>query len=172
MSGGRGWRVGAARVSAACLAVAAVAVAVLVGRSGEAADPLPAGAVSAGDIAVYDAYVREPASPVNAAAYFAIRNSGSETDELLRVTTAAVPTVSLHDLPGAAGHHGGGALLIDASSTVRPGPGRGHAMLETPAVNLVPGQSVTLVLTFARAGQLTVQAPVIAIGTDPPGGRL
>ncbi|MBA3250561.1 MAG: copper chaperone PCu(A)C [Geodermatophilaceae bacterium] len=165
-------RVGAARVSVVVLAVAAISAAVLLGRSGQAADPLPAGAVSAGEISVDDAYVREPASPANAAAYFTIRNAGSDADELVRVTTAAAPTVSLHDLPGAPGHHAGGQLLIEPSSTVRLAPGHGHAMLEAPTAILAPGETVTLVLTFARAGELRALVPVLAIGTDPPGGRL
>lgn len=45
-------------------------------------------------------------------------------------------------------------------------------MLEAPTAILAPGQTVTLVLTFARAGQLSLRVPVLAIGTDPPGGRL
>lgn len=169
---GRSWRVGAARAAVVVLAVGAIVSAVLVGRSGEAADPLPTGAVSVGDIAVYDVYVREPASPANAAAYFAVQNAGSDDDELVSVTTAAAPTVSLHDLPGGAeGHHAGGRLVIPSGATVRLSPGNGHAMLEAPTAALDPGRTVTLVLTFARAGELTVQAPVIAIGTEPPGGR-
>lgn len=80
--------------------------------------------------------------------------------------------MSLHDLAGAPGHHAGGQLLIEPSSTVRLAPGQGHAMLEAPTAILAPGQTVTLVVTFARAGELGLRVPVLAIGTDPPGGRL
>lgn len=81
------------------------------------------------------------------------------------------PAVSLHDLPGDHGHQAGGRLLIGSAGIVRLAPGHGHAMLGSPTANLVPGQTVTLVLTFAGAGELTVQAPVIALGADHPGGR-
>lgn len=159
------------------LAVGLVVGAALLGGSGSGseaagAEPLPAEAVVVGDIAVYDAYVREPASPANAAAYFVVRNSGSTEDELVSVTTSAAPTVSLHDLPGGmSGHHAGGRLLIEAGQTVRLSPGNGHAMLEAPTAALATGDTVTLSLTFTHAGGLTLHVPVIAIGADPPGGR-
>jgi len=44
-------------------------------------------------------------------------------------------------------------------------------MLENPVRTFEPGQRVTLVLTFAQAGGLTLDIPVVAIGSDPPGGR-
>lgn len=170
----RRWRVGAARAAVVVVAAGVIGAAFVLGGASmpdDEAVALPPGAVTAGDISVYDAYVREPASPVNAAAYFAVRNDGSDSDELLAVRTDAAPTVSLHDLPGASGHHSGGQLLVAGASTVRLSPGNGHVMLEQPTAALAPGDTVTLVLTFAEAGDLTVRAPVIAIGAEPPGGR-
>lgn len=170
----RRWRVGAARTAVVVAAVGVTLAAFVIGGSSDPTDEaaaLPADAVTVGDISVYDAYVREPASPVNAAAYFVVRNDGADPDELLAVRTAAAPTVTLHDLPGAAGHHSGGQLLVSGASTVRLSPGNGHVMLERPTAALAPGDTVTLVLTFAEAGELTVRAPVVAIGAEPPGGR-
>lgn len=167
-------RVMLARAAALLLALAAILVAVSWG--GEDPDavvlPLPPDALSVGDLWVYDGYLREPASPATAAAYFSVRNDGDETDELLSVTSPAAPVVSLHDLPGAPGHHAGGsALRIGPGESTTLSPGHGHAMLENPVGLLGAGQRVTLVLTFAQAGSVTLDVPVIAIGSDPPGGR-
>lgn len=166
-------RVRLARAVALLLALAAIFVAVSWGSDDPdaVAQPLPPDAVAVGDLWVYDGYLREPASPATAAAYFSVRNDGDETDELLSVTTAAAPVVSLHDLPGAPGHHAGGALPIEPGESVTLSPGHGHAMLENPVGPLEPGQRVSLVLTFAQAGSLRIDVPVIAIGSDPPGGR-
>lgn len=163
-----------ARVGVAVVAALLVIGALALGREVppiNAADHAVTHGATAGSITVFDAYVREPATDDVAAAYFAIRNDGSAPDTLLSVHSGAAAAVSVHDLPGAAGHQASGPLTIEAGQTVRLRPGEGHVMLESPVSPITPGQQVTLLLRFQDAGELLVSAPVIPIGAEPPGGR-
>jgi periplasmic copper chaperone A len=140
----------------------------------------PADGVSAGDITVSGAYVRQPASPDVVAAYLSITNNGKEADTLVAIATGVAKSAALHDVPGvtpsgATGQSGGehqptGPLTIDPGATITLSPGRGHIMLEGPTGTLKVGDRVSLVLTFQRSGQLLVEAPVIAIGAPAPTG--
>jgi copper(I)-binding protein len=147
--------------------------------AGTPAATAPSGIV-VGDITVRGAYVREPASPDVVAAYLSITNSGSVPDTLLSIATGAAKKAELHDLPGvrasgAAGQAGGehqasGPLVIAPGATITLSPGKGHIMLENPTGTLKPGDRVSLVLTFDVAGQVLVEAPVIAISAPAPTG--
>lgn len=168
-------------------------LAVVVGAAGlvrglvepAAAEPvatIPASAVRAGDIAVYGAWIREPATAATAAAYLTITNTGTATDTLLGVTTGASQSASLHDIgkpmtakPSTAEEAMGADTMVeDASVAIRPGqtitlkPTEGHLMLEQLIGTLAPGQSVNILLQFERAGTVVVNAPVVAIGEPPP----
>lgn len=163
-----------ARVTVAVLAVALVVGAVALSRDMPAvgaADETSVDGSTAGTITVYDAYVREPATDDEAAAYFSIRNEGTASDTLLEVDSGAAATVGVHDLPGTDGHQASAPLRIEAGQTVSLRPGEGHVMLEGPVSPIRPGQRITLLLRFADAGPLLVSAPVIPIGAEPPAGR-
>lgn len=134
--------------------------------------------VSAGDITVSGAYVRQPASPGEAAAYFVVTNTGGQPDTLLDISTGAAAAAVLHDLPGVtpagAGQHQehqpAGLLTIAPGATITLSPGHGHLMLEGLIGPLRPGDRVSLLLDFQRAGRLLVEAPVIAIAAPAPTG--
>ncbi|HEX5493716.1 MAG TPA: copper chaperone PCu(A)C, partial [Mycobacteriales bacterium] len=147
----------------------------------------PGGGVVAGSIRVFGAYVREPASPDVAAAYLSIANDGTKPDTLLSVTSGAASSAAVHDVPGqtptqtpgsgagSAGADAGtdemtatGPLTIPGGSTVTLAPTRGHVMLEGLAGLLRPGDRVSLLLTFRRAGQVLVSAPVVPIASPAP----
>lgn len=165
----------AVRPSAARAAVGTLAAVLVGGAFWLGPDPTEPGSAGGPVITVVDAYVREPAVDDVAAAYFTVRNAGGSPDSLLSVRSDAAEEVAIHDLPGRPGHAGrmeAGSMLVPAGQSVTLSPGQGHVMLERPLVPLVPGEEVTLVLTFAKAGERTVTAPVIAIGVEPPGGRL
>ena len=70
--------------------------------------------------------------------------------------------------PGA--HAESGPVPVPANATVTLAPGRGHIMLEGLTGTLRPGDKVSLLLRFAKAGQVLLEAPVIAIGAPAPGG--
>jgi copper(I)-binding protein len=134
--------------------------------------------VTAGDITVSGAYVRQPASPQVAAAYLSITNSGSQPDVLESVSTGAAKQAELHDVPGAdpgsaTGQAGGqhqatGPVTIPPGATITLSPGKGHVMLENLTGPLRSGDRVSLVLTFSTAGPVLVEAPVVAIAAPAP----
>jgi copper(I)-binding protein len=143
------------------------------------------GGATVGDISVRGAYIREPAAPDAAAAYLSITNAGSQPDTLLSAYCGAGRDTTLHDVPGAApptatragsGRGAGGEHVPSGPVTIRPGstlslaPGRGHVMLTGLTGTLRPGDSVSLLLSFQRAGEVLVELPVVAVGTQAPDG--
>jgi periplasmic copper chaperone A len=142
----------------------------------------PPDGVTAGDITVSGAYVRQPASPDVVAAYLTMTNNGSQPDTLVAIATGDAKTAALHDVPGLtpAGSSGSsgtsgehtptGPLTLAPGQTLTLAPGRGHIMLENPAKALKAGDQVFLTLIFQRSGQLLVTAPVIAISAPAPTG--
>lgn len=150
----------------------------------QAAAEVPASAVKAGDIAVYGAYVREPASDTVASAYLIITNIGDSPDTLTGISTGASQSASVHDVdtsgksaakPSTAEDAAGvdsmvanGPVTIAPGQTIKLSPGSGHIMMEQLLGQLLPGQTVSILLTFARAGDIVVVAPIIAIGVTPP----
>lgn len=142
------------------------------------------GSAAVGDISVRGAYLREPASPTYAAAYLSVTNAGSQPDTLLSAYCGAARETTLHDVPGVPpvgppaveasvagipGEHVPSApVTIQPGATIRLAPGRGHVMLTGLTGALRPGDNVSLLLSFQRAGQLLVELPVIAIGTPTP----
>ena len=121
---------------------------------------------AAAPIVVTNAYVREPASPDVAAAYFTISNTTDTDDTLLGVDSGAGKTTALHNSAMA---EMTGGLRIPAHSSVTLSPGNGHVMIEDLLGPLQPGQTVNLQLTFAHNIPLIVEAPVIAINAPAPG---
>lgn len=179
------------RVTYALAAVVALALGTLglvlgafpeAGPAPAAAAPPPADGVVAGSIRVSGAYVREPASPEVAAAYFTIGNTGNEPDTLLAVTTGASRSATLMDVPGApvapAEEDSGTpdmtpneSVTIPGGATVTLAPGQGHLMLADLVSPLEPGDRVSLLLSFEHAGEVLLDAPVIAIEDPAPGGH-
>lgn len=150
------------------------------GPTEAAAVSVPADAVVTGDIAVYGAYLREPASPDTAAAYLTMVNLGDQDDRLIEVASGASTSASIHDVRTGAeptpNPTGGASVGMDETGavTLSPGkkitlsPGNGHIMLEGLTGTLSAGQQVSLLLTFDRAGQVLLQVPVIGIGAPVP----
>ena len=123
-------------------------------------------APAAAPIVVTNAYVREPASPDVAAAYFTISNTTDTDDMLIGVDSGAGKTTALHNSAMA---EMTGGLRIPAHSSVTLSPGNGHVMIQDLLGPLEPGQTVNLQLTFAHNIPLIVEAPVIAINAPAPG---
>lgn len=179
----RGRRVPAGFVAAA-VAMALGVGGLVAGAREQASGPVPAGAEApadpaaaagstVGDLTVSNVYIRQPASPEVAAAYLSVRNAGAEADSLESAYCGAAEKTTLHGLPGVVepgAHQPSGPIPVPANGTVTLAPGRGHIMLEGLTGTLRPGDKVSLLLRFARAGQVLVEAPVIAIGAPAPGG--
>ena len=124
--------------------------------------PAPARTVSAG-VTVERAWVRPaPAGLPASAAYFTVRNTGRTADVLEGVSTPGA-AASLHESM----EHGGmmtmqplGPLAVPSGGVVEFKPGGLHVMLERLTRPLKPGDRLPLILTFKRAGKVTVTAEV------------
>lgn len=157
---------------AALLGAAALVVSL---TSGGQTPNLPKDAVRQGDIAVYGAYVREPATDI-AAAYFVMTNVGSSADTLLEVSSPVAASAEMHDVgkqaPTAEDGMDSGSMVptpqvvLEAGQTITLEPAGGHMMLIGISGSLQPGSTINLKLVFQTAGTITVKAPVIAL-TDP-----
>jgi hypothetical protein len=105
------------------------------------------------------------------AAYLTIRNAGERPDRLLGVRTPVAGHTEVH----AMAHEGGvmkmrpaGPLEIPAGGEVRLAPGGLHIMLMQLEAPLEEGGTLPLTLIFEAAGEVTVAAPIAAIGADAP----
>ncbi|GAA1957861.1 copper chaperone PCu(A)C [Catenulispora subtropica] len=146
---------------AAPLAVLAAGAGLLLWSGGDAA-------AGTAKLAVRDAYVREPANPSEAAAYFTIGNTGRAEDTLTEVT-ASTGRASMHTTNGPK-MVALSAAPIPARGSLDFSPGADHVMIDDPGP-LRPGTTVRLTFRFATSAPITVDAPVIGIGAPAPGAH-
>ena len=114
-----------------------------------------------------DAWIRAADEGGLSAAYLTISNGSEADDALVDVSAPDVATsVSLHETTtgddGMTGMYHTPSIAVPAGGTVALEPGGYHVMLEGLQRNLVAGETVRIVLTFERAGPLTVDALVRA----------
>ena len=116
-----------------------------------------------GSLTVVDAFLPEPPSPAVAAIYLTVKNSGSRSDALIGVATAAADSSMLmtENPNGTMGMLG--QLRIPAHGEASLVPGHEHLMLEQPTHTLSLGQHVMVTLHFRRAGLLTISVPVVPL---------
>lgn len=132
-----------------------------------------AGAVRLGDLVVAGAYARANPTPNGAsAAYFTVETSGA-ADRLVGAASPAARRVELHthllDEQGVARMRQVDAVPVAPDAPAVLAPGGYHVMLMGLESPLEPGQSIELTLTFETAGQVTLVAPVRAIGAQRAG---
>jgi copper(I)-binding protein len=106
-----------------------------------------------------------------AAAYVTIRNTGDQPDRLIRIETPVAARPEVHEMV----HEGGamkmrpaGPLEIPPGGEVRLEPGGRHIMLMQLKELLEQGGQVPLTLVFEKAGAITVEAPIGAVGASAP----
>jgi copper(I)-binding protein len=99
----------------------------------------------------------------NGAVYVTISNRGGSRDALIGATTDAAATVELHETV----QEGGVMKMrprpkfeLATGGRLEMKPGAHHIMLLGLTRDLKPGDSVSVTLTFEKAGQMTVEAPV------------
>jgi copper(I)-binding protein len=113
-----------------------------------------------GDIAVSAAAVSAPPEGAPAPAFFRIENHGAVPDTLFHIASPDADSVRLHQVTG--GQMQPVPLLaVPAGGAVRLHPGSYHLMLEGLHRSLAVGDTVTLVLSFTRAGDLRFKVPVL-----------
>ncbi len=100
----------------------------------------------------------------NTAAYVTIQNAGKSDDRLVSAACACATTTSLHTMKMT------GTTMemaeVKDGFTIKPGetitfaPGGNHIMLENLTQRPQAGQTVDLILTFEKAGPVTLHLPV------------
>lgn len=119
-------------------------------------------------VTVTDAWVREvpPASSVTAA-YLKIENKGNEDDTLTGVSTDVAGVAEIHvtsvDDKGVAKMEMRDELDIPAGEVVELKPGGAHIMLIDLKEPVSGKDNIELSLTFAKAGEIKVEARVMGM---------
>jgi copper(I)-binding protein len=150
-------------------AVLAMLVLVATGCSGDTgssttATPSPRASATLGNLRITGVFVRSALQGEDSAAYLSVTNAGDKDDALVAISVDAAGMAGLHQsvASGAAERmEPVDRLPVPAHSTVELKPGGYHAMLMDLTRTLRTGDTVTLTLTFERAGTVTVQAPVV-----------
>ncbi len=134
------------------------------------------GLARAADLAVVDAWARAtPPGAGVAAAYLTIDNTGGGADRLLGATSDAAGRVEIHE----SRREGevmrmrkAEPLDIPAGERIVFGPGGLHVMLMELKEPLRQGERLSLTLRFERAGEVHIEAEVLAgDATDPHAGH-
>jgi periplasmic copper chaperone A len=97
------------------------------------------------------------------AAYMQIRNGSGTADRLVRASSDVATTVEIHNVimeNDVAQMRPVEAIDVPANGSVELRPGGYHVMLLGLTRDLTPGETVRLTLTFERAGDVQVDAPV------------
>ena len=132
-----------------------------------------AGGASAGGIEVNAPWTRAtvPGASV-AAGYLTIANKGTEADRLTGASTAAAEKVEIHEMRMDGDIMKMRALTegveIKPGETVTLKPGGEHLMMLGLKQRLLPGQTLAVTLSFAKAGQIAVVLPVQSVGAMAP----
>ena len=124
------------------------------------------GHASIGRLTITGGYIPQPASPDVAAAYLTISNAGGTADSVTKLTTSvtgAVMAMNETDHDGVGTMTGLRTVTIPAHGRVSLTPGHSHLMLENPTSRLRVGQHVSIAITFAHAGTVTLIVPVVPI---------
>ncbi|MGA0601862.1 copper chaperone PCu(A)C [Caulobacter sp. KR2-114] len=146
--------------------ILAVAAAAAVATASQAAAPA---------IAVSDAWARPtPPGATTGAVYATLTNRQPIADALLSATSPEAAKVEFHSMTMTGGvmHMNAvtGPQKLQPGVALRFDPGAAHIMLVGLKAPLKLGGHVTVVLRFARAGVITVEAPVSNAAPDGMAG--
>ncbi|MCA0432901.1 MAG: copper chaperone PCu(A)C [Proteobacteria bacterium] len=125
----------------------------------------------ASSIMVMDAYARASLTPVakTGAVYLQVMNHGSEADALIKVTSDASESAQVHEtkmVGDVMQMRPMERLDIEPNQTVKLAPGGNHIMLEGLKAPLKNGSTISLLLTFEKAGEIRLDVPVRKIGAS------
>lgn len=105
------------------------------------------------------------------AVFLTIANDGDEADRLVSVKTDAAMTAEIHEVADEGGvmkmRPLTDGLEIPPGERIELMPGGYHIMLIGLTGDLMPGEQFELVLTFEKAGDVTVIAQIV-MGNDKP----
>lgn len=115
-----------------------------------------------------------PNAPVGGG-YLTIENTGTEDDRLVSASSPIAGDTQIHDMAMEGDvmkmRHLEEGLVIPAGQTVTLAPGGLHIMLMNLNGKLVEGDTVTITLTFEKAGTVEVPMPILgAAAKEAPHG--
>ena len=117
-----------------------------------------------GDLTMSGEWVRPTTNEVSAA-YLVVHNSG-EADTLVKAATPLTATVQLHEVvtEGSSSkmQEKPGGFPVPANGMLELKPGGFHIMMMDLKAPIEIGQTVSLTLTFEKAGEVAIEAPVKA----------
>jgi len=124
--------------------------------------------VMASDVMVSGGFARASATPMakSGAAYVTIMNHGATGDRLLAIASPAAGHIMMH---GTKEENGVMSMsMVDgvdlaAGATVKMEPGGLHIMLMDLKAPLIEGKTLSLELTFEKAGKLAVDVPIAGV---------
>jgi len=115
--------------------------------------------VHAGPLEIRGAFAFAPITLESTGAYLTIINHGTTSDTLVSVRCTCARAATLHQ-SGPGGMVPRASVPIPAGDSLRMVPGGMHLMLTSLDHRAKPGERLTLVLRFARAGDVTLEVPV------------
>ena len=103
--------------------------------------------------------------------YLSVKNTGTEPDRLMSVSSPAAETVQVHEMKmdGSVMRMRPleGPLEIKPGETVTLAPGGMHMMMMGLKAPFKQGERVPLTLVFEKAGKIDVEMVVVAMGATP-----
>ena len=123
-------------------------------------------AAIASDIMVMNPVAAESltATATTGAAYLSVMNHGAAEDAIIAVSTPAAEHASLHETTmenDVAKMNEVPRLVVPAGATIDLAPAGTHIMLTGLKAPLKAGETVPLILTFEKAGEVKVDAAVV-----------
>lgn len=117
-----------------------------------------------GNLTISGEWVRPTTNEVSAA-YLTVHNSGV-ADALIKASTPLTSTVQLHEVitEGSSSkmQEKAGGFPVPTNGMLELKPGGFHIMLMDLKAPIAIGETVSLTLTFEKAGEVTIEAPVHA----------
>ena len=103
--------------------------------------------------------------------YLSVKNTGTEPDRLISVSSPVAQTVQVHEMKMEGNvmrmRELEGPLEIKPGETVALAPGGFHLMMMGLKAPLKQGERVPLTLVFEKAGKIDVELAVVAMGATP-----
>ncbi|MGH6853937.1 MAG: copper chaperone PCu(A)C [Aestuariivirga sp.] len=131
--------------------------------------------VLASDVLVMDAFARASATPkaTSAVIYISLVNHAAQADRFIAITSSSAAMAHLHDTKSV-----NGVISMEPVETLDLAPGQSvvmkpgglHIMLTGLKAPLKEGESLTLELTFEKAGKIAVEVPVRSVAAQASGG--
>lgn len=111
-----------------------------------------------------------PGQPVGGG-YLSIRNTGDADDRLTEASSPNAGSVEIHEMSMQGQimkmRKLDAGLAIPAGQTVTLAPGGSHLMFVAPVAPFKVGDTLSVSLTFAKAGKVEISIPVQAAGPAP-----